>query len=155
MRVVFVLALLLGSAMPAAADIARPPLARSAPGHLQPVPRILPFVPLPAPPLPLMEEQPGAILVRKVEGGMETLGKLDKALSQACQSGLFKEAKASKMIAVARKGVLGVAFGHGLNLVDPMKMADRSKVYYFQNASTSLCMVRVGDNWDERHASSR
>jgi hypothetical protein len=146
---------LLATAMPAAADIARPPLSRSAAGHLLPVPRILPFTPLPAPPLPLMEEQPGAILVRKVEGGMETLGKLDRDLSQACQAGLFRQAKASKMIAVAKKGVLGVAFGHGLNLVDPMKMADRSKVYYFQNASTSLCLVRVGDNWDARHASSR
>jgi len=154
MRVALVLALL-AIAPPAAADIARPPLARSAAGHLLPVPRVLPFTPLPAPPLPLMEEQPGAILVRKVEGGMETLGKLDKNLSQACQAGLFKEIKPSKMIAVARKGVLGVAFGHGLNLVDPMRMANRSKVYYFQNASTSLCMVRVGDNWDERHASSR
>jgi hypothetical protein len=88
-------------------------------------------------------------------GRVPKLGKLDKRLSEACQLGVFRELKPSKMVAVSKNATLGAAFGHGLGLVDPKKLADSTKVYYFYHASTPFCMVRAEDNWDPAYARSR
>jgi hypothetical protein len=141
-------------AMPAVADAPREGLWRTAPGHLAPTLK-MPFEPAVPPPMFRPDEYPAAILIRRVKGDMWTLGKLDRRLSEACQSGVFRELKPSKMIAVSSNATLGVAFGHGLGLVDPKKLADPAKVYYFYHASTPLCMVRAEDNWDPQHARSR
>lgn len=127
---------------------------RTDPAHQAP-PLSMPYEPAVAPPLVLPQEWPASILVRRTGDKMEKLGKLDRRLSEACQRGLFKEVKASKMIAVTKDATLGAAFGHGLGLADPKKLGDPSKVYYFYHASTPLCMVRVEDNWDPAHSRSR
>ncbi len=108
-----------------------------------------------APPMFRPDEHPAGIVVRRVPDGMDKLGKLDKRLSEACQLGVFRERKPSKMVAVSKNATLGAAFGHGLGLVDPRKLADSTKVYYFYHGSTSLCMVRAEDNWDPAYARSR
>ncbi len=142
-------------AAPAWADkIPRDFLVRTQPDHMAPsqkMPLGLAITPPPFPP----DEYPASIVVRKSKGDMSTLGKLDRGMSEACQAGVFRELKPSKMVAVANNATLGAAFGHGLGLVDPKKLADPSKVYYFYHGSTSLCMVRVEDNWDPKHSRSR
>jgi hypothetical protein len=148
------LALLMLIVVPATADAPRDALARTRPNHMAP-PLGMPFEKVVPPPLVLPDEHPAGIMVRRIKGDVSNLGKIDKDLSQACQAGLFRELKASKMIAVSSNATLGVAFGHGLGLVEPKKLADRSKVYYFYHASTPLCMVRAEDNWDPAYARSR
>jgi hypothetical protein len=137
-----------------ATEAPRDSLWRTAPGHQAP-PVGMPLKPAVPPPLFRNDEHPASILVRRVRGDMSTLGKLDKELSQACQAGIFRELKPSKMVAVASNATLGAAFGHGLGLVDPKKLADPSKVYYFYHGSTTFCLVRVEDNWDPAYARSR
>lgn len=137
-----------------AADTDRDFLWRTQPGHMAPTLK-MPLDPAVAPPLFRPDEYPAGIVVRRSKGDMSTLGKLDRRLSEACQTGVFKELKPSKMVAVSTNATLGAAFGHGLGLVDPKKLADPSKVYYFYHASTPLCMVRVEDNWDPQHARRR
>ena len=139
---------------PGWADAARNSLWRTQPDHMAPTQKMplgLAITPPPFPP----DEYPASIVVRRSKGDMSTLGKLDKGMSEACQAGVFRELKPSKMVAVANNATLGAAFGHGLGLVDPKKLADPSKVYYFYHGSTSFCMVRVEDNWDPRYARSR
>ena len=152
-RLALVFALILAP-VPALADSGRDFLWRTAPGHQAP-PLSMPFEAAVAPPLSLPQEWPASILVRRSGDKMDKLGKLDRRLSEACQTGVFREIKPSKMIAVTKDATLGAAFGYGLGLVDPKKLGDPSKVYYFYHASTSLCMVRVEDNWDPAHSRSR
>ena len=139
-------------AAPALADAPRGGLERTSPKHLGP-PFAMPFEKAVAPPLYPPPESPPGIVVKKIADGMDKLGKIDRKLSEACQAGVFREQKPSKMIAVSKNATLGAAFGHGLGLVDPRKLADRSKVYYFYHGSTSLCIVRAEDNWDPRYLS--
>lgn len=155
MRRLLSVAFVLFIAAPAWADkTPRDFLWRTQPDHMAPSQKM----PLPQavpPPMFRPDEYPAAIVVRRVKGDMWSLGKLDKAKSEACQAGIFRELKPSKMVAVSSNATLGAAFGHGLGLVDPKKLADPSKVYYFYHGSTSLCMVRVEDNWDPQHARTR
>jgi hypothetical protein len=152
-RALVILGLLLASTAASAEDKLQS-LKRTAPAHMT-RPLMMPFEKAVNPPLTPPEEFPPGILVRRVDAGMEKLGKIDRRLSEACQAGMFRELKPSKMIAVSKDATLGVAFGHGLGLVDPRKLADRTKVYYFYHGSTSFCMVRAENNWDPRYAVSR
>jgi hypothetical protein len=142
------------AAAPALAQVDRGGLNRTAPLHLGP-PVMMPFEKAVAPPLNPPPDLPASLVVKRVSDGMDKLGKMDRRLSEACQQGVFRELKPSRMIAVSKNATLGAAFGHGLGLVDPRKLADRSKVYYFYHGSTSFCIVRVDDNWDPRYAGSR
>jgi hypothetical protein len=148
------LGLVLAAAQVSAQEAARGGLTRTSPMHLGP-PFVMPFEKAVAPPLYLPPEQPASIVVKKIPDGMDKLGRIDRRLSEACQAGTFREVKPSKMVAVSKNATLGVAFGHGLGLVDLRKLADRGKVYYFYHGSTSLCVVRAEDNWDPRYAGSR
>jgi hypothetical protein len=127
---------------------------RTAPAHLPP-PTMMPLEQAVPPPMFRPDEHPQAIVIKRVPGDMTNLGKIDRRLSEACQARVFRELKPSKMVAVSKNATLGAAFGHGLGLVDPKKLADPSKVYYFYHASTPLCLVRSEDNWDPRYARSR
>ncbi len=147
-------ALALLAAPAALADSKRDALWRTSP--LQQAPSLkMPLEQAVPPPMFRPDEHPSGIVVRRVSDGMDKLGKIDKGLSQACQLGVFRELKPSKMVAVSKNATLGAAFGHGLGLVDPKKLADSTKVYYFYHASTPLCMVRAEDNWDPAYARSR
>ncbi|MSP50519.1 MAG: hypothetical protein EXQ95_14490 [Alphaproteobacteria bacterium] len=151
----FALALsLLALASPVLADVPRNAIGRTQPLHQASKPA-MPFEQAVVPPPMRPDEAPASILVRHTREDMTKLGKLDRNLSQACQLGVFRELKPSKMIAVSKDATLGVAFGHGLGLVDPKKLADPSKVYYFYHGSTTLCLVRVEDNWNQAYARSR
>lgn len=129
-------------------------LRRTQPDHMAPALK-MPLGQAVVPPMFRPDEYPAGIVVRRSKGDMSTLGKLDKNMSEACQAGVFRELKPSKMVAVSTNATLGAAFGHGLGLVDPKKLADPSKVYYFYHGSTSFCMVRAEDNWDPRYARLR
>jgi len=139
---------------PGWADASRNSLWRTAPGHMTP-PLGMPLEQAVPSPMFRPDEHPAGIVVKRVQGDWTNLGKLDRPMSEACQRGVFKERKPSKMVAISKNATLGVGFGHGLGLVDPQKLADRSKVYYFYHASTSFCQVRSEDNWDPRYARSR
>lgn len=152
--VAFSLLALLFVAGPALADSKRDALWRTSPAHMAPSLK-MPLEQAVPPPMFRPDEHPSGILVRRIPDGMDKLGKLDRRLSEACQLGVFRELKPSKMVAVSKNATLGVAFGHGLGLVDPKKLADSTKVYYFYHASTPLCMVRAEDNWDPAYARSR
>lgn len=142
-------------AAPAAlADSKRDALWRTSPLHQAPSLK-MPLEQAVPPPMLRPDEYPAGIMVRRIPDGMDKLGKFDRRLSEACQLGIFRELKPSKMVAVSKNATLGVAFGHGLGLVDPKKLADSTKVYYFYHGSTSLCMVRAEDNWDPAYARSR
>ncbi len=153
-RIALSLLTMLLVSVPALADSKRDALWRTSPLHQAPSLK-MPLEQAVVPPMFRPDEHPSAILVRRIPDGMTKLGKLDKGLSEACQLGVFRELKPSKMIAVTKDATLGAAFGHGLGLVDPKKLADTTKVYYFYHGSTSLCMVRAEDNWDPAHARSR
>lgn len=127
---------------------------RTQPDHMAPTQK-MPLGQAVVPEMFRPDEYPAGIVVRKSKGDMSTLGKLDKGMSEACQAGVFRELKPSKMVAVSSNATLGAAFGHGLGLVDPKKLADPSKVYYFYHGSTTLCMVRSEANWDPRYSRSR
>lgn len=153
-RIVLALGMTVLVALPALADSKRDTLWRTSPLHQAPSLK-MPLEQAVPPPMFRPDEYPSGIVVRRVPDGMDKLGKLDKRLSEACQLGVFRELKPSKMVAVSKNATLGAAFGHGLGLVDPKKLADSTKVYYFYHASTPFCMVRAEDNWDPAYARSR
>ena len=153
-RIALCLLMLAFATVPVQADSSRNALTRTSPAHLAPTLK-MPLEQAVAPPMFRPDEYPSGILVRRIPEGMAKLGKVDKRLSEACQLGVFRELKPSKMIAVSKDATLGVAFGHGFGLVDPKKLADSTKVYYFYHGSTTLCTVRAEDNWDPAHARSR
>ena len=85
--------------------------------------------------------------VSEVTGFPEMMDGRVKTLHPALHGGILaRRDRADDLAALAR---------HGLGLVDPKKLADTTKVYYFYHGSTSLCMVRAEDNWDPAHARSR
>ncbi|CAK0750659.1 Secreted protein [Azospirillaceae bacterium] len=88
------------------------------------------------------------ILDRKKE--WRNSGKVDQKLSQACAEGMFDEIVPKYYRAIFKDGVLGVAFGHGLNLRDEKKLADPKKVYLFVSGDTTGCTVLVLPNKDPR-----
>lgn len=94
------------------------------------------------------------VLVRSTEV-WRSYGKIDRKLSDACGAGDFHEIMPMAYRAVFKDDTLGVAFGHGTNLHDPGKLADRGLIYLFRNAGTTGCLVLSRPNLDSRINPSR
>ncbi len=132
------------AAAPAAAPAGM--LERTRPGHLPPVPPggyDLPLSP-PVTPFPL----PPQWVTIRVNQDWRKAGKVNPKLSEACAARSFREVVPMRFRAVFRQDVLGVAFGHGLNLHDPKKLADRRMIYLFRNGDSTGCTVVAMTNED-------
>jgi hypothetical protein len=81
-------------------------------------------------------------------------GKIERALSLACRNGGFTELRPMQFRAVFTDDVLGVAFGHGLNLHDPGHLAKTDQIYLFRFAGTNACQVLSRPNLDPAAATS-
>jgi len=68
-------------------------------------------------------------------------GQFEPDLSDACARREFRQLMPLRYRAVFKNGVLGVAFGYGLNLFDPKKLAKPDRLYYFHDANSSGCTV--------------
>lgn len=79
-------------------------------------------------------------------------GTLDRALSNACANHRFVEIVPMLFRAVFEDDVLGVAFGHGLNLRDLDRKAKIDKIYLFRFGGTTGCEVLSLANPDPRVA---
>jgi len=77
-------------------------------------------------------------------------GKIDAALTDACRRQSFRLRRPLRFRAKFKDGILGVAFGHGLNLVDREGLADPAMTYYFRNANSTACIVLRTLNLDPR-----
>ncbi|MBI1207204.1 MAG: hypothetical protein GC191_07935 [Azospirillum sp.] len=75
-------------------------------------------------------------------------GAINKALGAACAAHEFNERVPMRYRAFFKDGVLGVAFGHGRNLVDPRGQADRRMIYLFLRADSTACIVIEVPNTD-------
>lgn len=75
-------------------------------------------------------------------------GQIDGKLSDACRRQVFRLRRPLRFRAKFDDGILGVAFGHGLNLVDRDGLADPSMTYYFRNANSTGCIVLRTPNRD-------
>lgn len=137
------LALSVALAVPAAAQT---PLSRTEPGHMAPVPPGGYDLPL-APPVMRFPLPPQLVIVRTKEDWRK-IGTVMKPLSDACAARRFREQLPKRFRAVFKGEVLGVAFGHGLNLVDQDRKADPRKIYLFRNGDSTACMVIAIDNQD-------
>lgn len=124
------------------------PLDRTEPGHQPPVPPGGYELPL-APPVTSFPLPPQYLFIRSKEDWRKA-GKVDKDLSRACANRQFTERFPMQYRAIFQTDVLGVAFGHGTNLRDPKKLADRKKIYLFRNGDSTACLVLVIDNNDAR-----
>jgi len=124
------------------------PVSRSDPQHLPPLPPGGVDLPL-APPVVRFPLPPQWVTMRS-EQDWRTAGRIDPELSAACSARTFRQQEPLRFRAIFKGEVLGVAFGHGLNLHDPKKLADRQKIYLFRNGDTSGCVVVVMDNGDPR-----
>lgn len=140
-----VLAVLLGVSGAASAD---PPLQRTDPQHLRPVPPGGYDLPL-APPV-MRYPLPPQLVVIRADQEWRKAGKVEKKLSDACAARSFREVAPLRYRAIFKKDVLGVAFGHGLNLHDPDKLADRKMIYLFRNGDSTGCIVVAMNNEDLR-----
>lgn len=117
---------------------------RTDPGHVPPLPDSAsrgvvppvwyPFVP--------------RLVSRQADQDWRAAGRVDKELSAACRRGEFREYAPNRFRAVFRDGMLGVAFGHGMNLVDTGKRADPGLIYYFRDSNTTGCLVLSANNPD-------
>lgn len=77
-------------------------------------------------------------------------GKFEKDLSKDCAARRFREVMPMRFRAYFKGEVLSVAFGHGLNLYDPKKKADRKLIYLFREADSTACTVQSMTNQDAR-----
>ncbi len=77
-------------------------------------------------------------------------GKPDKELTKACRAGRFHEREYLLFRAIYKEDALGVAFGHGLNLVDPDHKAKADTIYLFWQGGTAMCQVLTTANLDPR-----
>ncbi len=82
--------------------------------------------------------------VYKLPKGLDGLATYDKALTQACMAGTFRQISDGYYWAVTPDRRFGVAFSGGANLDDPQKKREPGKVYFFLNQD-ARCMVYVGD----------
>lgn len=124
------------------------PLTRTAPGHQPPVPPGGYQLPL-APPVTRFPLPPQYVVIRSKQDWRKA-GKVDKDLSRACANRQFTQLFPMQYRAIFQTDVLGVAFGHGTNLRDPKKLADRRKIYLFRNGDSTACVVLAMDNEDVR-----
>jgi len=103
------------------------------------------FTVQPVTPYPL----PPQTVLRQPERDWYKLGKVNKKLSQACLNHTFGELVPLRFRAFFKNQVvLGVAFGHGLNLKDPGHLADPRKIYLFRQADGLGCTVAEINNDD-------
>ena len=122
------------------------PLERTSPMHLAPVPPggyDLPLSP-PVVPFPL----PAQWVTINSDLDWRQAGRIDPKLSQACANRTFLQQRPLRFRAVYKGQVLGIAFGHGLNLRDPDKLADPRMIYLFRNGDSSGCVVLATPNRD-------
>ncbi|AWU92933.1 hypothetical protein [Azospirillum ramasamyi] len=143
--------LLCGLMLPVAFSAGSPALAgaleRTEPGHMAP-PQPDSNLPI-APPIVQFPLPPQWVTIRSNEDWRKA-GKFEKELSRDCAALRFKEITPLRFRAYFKGEVLGVAFGHGLNLNDPERKADRKKIYLFRNGNTTACTVQSMDNKDPR-----
>jgi hypothetical protein len=122
-------------AVPAGAE----PLERTDPQHLAPLPPNGYDLPL-SPPV-VRFPLPAQWVTIRSDLDWRKAGTFDKKLSDACATRKFVQKQALRFRAVYNGEVLGVAFGHGLNLSDPGKLADPKKIYLFRNGDSTQCAV--------------
>jgi hypothetical protein len=122
---------------------------RTTPGHMPPVPPGGYELPL-APPVMRFPLPPQWVVIRSNQDWRKAGGKMNKKLSDACALGHFGERLPMRFRAVFQRDVFGVAFGHGLNLVDPKKLADRKMIYIFRNGDSTACQVMEMTNKDAK-----
>ncbi len=120
---------------------------RTAPGHMAPVEpgRDLPI----APPMVHFAMPPQWMTIRSNEDWRKA-GNFEKELSKDCAARRFREIESMRFRAFFQGEVLGVAFGHGLNLHDPGKKADRQMIYLFREGDSTACTVLSMSNQDPR-----
>jgi hypothetical protein len=120
---------------------------RTDPGHLSPLPpgRDLPI----APPVVQYPLPPEWMTIRSTQDWRKA-GKFEKDLSKECAARRFNEVVPMRFRAFFKGEVLSVAFGHGLNLYDPKKKADRKLIYLFRDGDSTACTVQSMTNQDAR-----
>ncbi|MBP2295282.1 hypothetical protein [Azospirillum rugosum] len=133
------------AALPALADS---PLNRTEDGHQPPVPPGGYDLPL-APPVVRYPLPPQWVTIRSTQDWRKA-GRFEKALSDLCAARTFREVMPMRFRAIFKGDVLGVAFGHGLNLYDPKKQANRKLIYLFRNGDSTGCTVVSITNEDLR-----
>ncbi len=122
-------------------------LERTEQGHMAP-PQPGSSLPI-APPL-VQYALPSQWMTIRSKEDWRKAGKFEKDLSKDCAALRFNEIEPMRFRAYYKGEVLGVAFGHGLNLHDPGKKADRKKIYLFRNGDSTGCTVQSMDNQDPR-----
>lgn len=115
------------------------PLERTDPQHLAPLPPGGYDLPL-SPPVVRFPLPPQWLTIRSDQDWRKA-GTFDKKLSDACANRNFVQKQELRFRAVFKGEVLGVAFGHGLNLYDPGKLADPKMIYLFRNGNSTQCGV--------------
>ncbi|MBP2228172.1 hypothetical protein J2847_001454 [Azospirillum agricola] len=102
-----------------------------------------------APPLTKFPLPPQWMTIRSTQDWRKA-GRFEKDLSKDCAARRFRELMPMRFRAFFKGEVLGVAFGHGLNLHDPQKKADRKLIYLFRNGNSTACTVQSMTNEDAR-----
>ncbi len=113
------------------------PLARTAPGHLEP-PSVEAIEPAPWPQHVLRYED---WLAYRFPQGIEKWAMPDPRLSYLCRRGAFRQQTEFARYAFSPEGSYGVGFAGGANLHDPQKLAKPGMVYFFFESETSQCRV--------------
>ncbi|PWC54324.1 hypothetical protein [Azospirillum sp. TSO22-1] len=147
MRILVPLAVLMLAAAPAGAAS----VDRTDPQHLTPPPPGGYDLPL-SPPV-VRFPLPSQWLTIKGDVDWRKAGVFDKKLSDACATRNFTEKLPMRFRAAYKGEILGVAFGHGLNLNDPGKLADPKMIYLFRNGDSTQCGVLKMPNDDPRISS--
>ncbi|MFD1626424.1 hypothetical protein [Azospirillum griseum] len=120
---------------------------RTEPGHMPPV---VPGQDLPiAPPVVQFPMPPQWVTIRSNQEWRK-VGKFEKDLSKDCAARRFRELSPLRFRAYFKGEVVGVAFGHGLNLYDPQKKADRKLIYLFRDGDSTACTIQTITNEDVR-----
>lgn len=124
------------------------PLDRTDPAHQPPLPPGGYDLPL-APPV-VRFPLPSQWMTINKDLDWRKAGIFDKKLSAACATRTFTETLPLRFRAAYRGEILGVAFGYGLNLTDPGKLADPKMIYLFRNGDSTQCGVLKLRNDDPR-----
>lgn len=120
---------------------------RTEPGHLSPVP---PGQDLPITPPMVQYPMPPQWVTIRSNQEWRKVGTFQKALSKDCAARRFRELSPLRFRAYFKGEVVGVAFGHGLNLYDPQKKADRKLIYLFRDGDSTACTIQTITNEDVR-----